>query len=799
MRRPAILIMAGIASGILASYLWRPSIVLCAGCFFLTYFLSERARDEKKRAVMLLLVVFLLIGNVSMFAASIERDPLESGLRKLQAEAMKGTDEKTGRGSGLSPETGIKLSGTVLSCEKNDDEKYRFELKTDEGPRVLVTAYGRVRDCSGLPGHEVLVSGKLSLPSGRRNPKCFDYSLYLRTKKINTVMSADASQMSVGRIRRPVLRALSILRGGFQETLAEYAGEKNAGTASAMLFGDRSGLDEEDYEKFQRNGTAHVLAVSGLHVGIVYAFISGIIGGRRKMTSNIIILAILFFYAALAGFSPSVMRAVTMIALHVFSTIKNYRYDLMSAGAVSASAMLLADPYELFSLGFQMSYLAVFTMGLLIPIFSGIRPRELTDRHALETFVSKRLLPILAIQVGMAPFTAYVFNYFSVSAFIANLPVVFLAGIVIPCGLIAMAVYVCMPPLMPFMSFVLGKLTQVMSSVNEFFYFDGRSSFDVVSPPLLLICLYYGLLFFGGSEMCRVFLSRNDKNALVKAIAAVMIVSLLICVGFADSFSGADVVFVDVGQGSCTLFNAGRGCHIMIDGGGKPAFGGVGGYDVGKKTVKPFLLKNGIRKIDLAVVSHLDADHYAGIASLCREGMVEKLGINISKKDVIGKILKETKMCPEDVIYLRLGDKINVGKTSLDVIGPVSDTEDENESCLVIKAAMGGVSILTDGDIPCDVEQGLIDYHAGTDALKSDVMCAPHHGSKYSSSDAFIETVDPEICVFPTGKNNYGHPDPDVVRKYIGYGAVICRTDRQGAIALYGLTRGRPGVKYMLP
>lgn len=517
------------------------------------------------------------------------------------------------------------------------------------------------------------------------------------------------------------------------------------------------------------------------------------------MRSNIVILAILFFYAALAGFSPSVMRAVTMIALHVFSTIKNYRYDLMSAGAVSASAMLLAEPYGLFSLGFQMSYLAVFTMGLLIPIFSGIRPQALTDRPAPEKFFQGRILPILAIQVGMAPFTAYMFNYFSVSAFIANLPVVFLAGIVIPCGLIAMVIYVFMPPLMPFASFVLGKLTEVMSTVNEFFYFDGRSSFDVVSPPLLLICIYYGLLFFGGSEMCRVYISRNDKNAVAKGIAAVMLLSIVMCAGFADSFSGADVVFVDVGQGSCTLINVGMGYHIMIDGGGKPAFGGAGGYDVGKKTVKPFLLKNGIRKIDFAVVSHLDADHYDGIASLCREGMVEKLGINISKKEVTGKILKETEMRPEDVIYLELGDKINAGKTRLDVIGPVSDTEDENDSCLVIKAVMGDVSILTDGDIPCEVEQGLIDYYAGTDTLKSEVMCAPHHGSKYSSSDAFIETAGPEMCIFPVGKNNYGHPDPDVVRKYIEYGAVVCRTDRQGAVALYGLTKGKLRVKYTMP
>ncbi|MCI2062382.1 MAG: DNA internalization-related competence protein ComEC/Rec2 [Eubacteriaceae bacterium] len=767
LRRPALLTAAGYAAGILLTYSWKTGIAVLAACLILVIFPSggnDRSNVGFRRSAVLFLS-FALLGGVMLLITDAVPDYYRDGLTEIRNRAS--------CGAGISPEMQTEITGRVLSCNAGSEDKCTMIIGTDKGPRVQAVIYGDPAGFVSSVGKTVRAAGKMYLPSGSRNPGGFDQALYLRSKKVSTVMTADAGHVITGRTIGPVMNRLCCFKVNFGRALDKYTGEKNASVISGMMFGDKSGIDEETYDMFRLNGTAHILAVSGLHVGIIYAFVSALIGGRRKTSTNIIMLFLLTAYAALADFSPSVMRAVIMIAMHILANMRHFRYDLLSAAAVSALVMMLYSPYSVFSAGFRMSYLAVFSMGMLMPY-----AEKISSSKVFGCFV-----PVLVVQTGMAPFTAYVFNYFSLSAFIANIPIVFLAGIMIPCGAVTAAAYVIMPFAFPACSFVLSGLASMMTAVNKVFYLNGHAGIDTVSPPLFVLCVYYGIIFVGFSEMFRIHIARCDMRAAARSAAAVMLACLAAAAVSADSMMPADIFIVDVGQGSCLLASSKSGKHVMIDGGGKPSFGGGQKFDVGKKTVKPFLLKNGIRKVDLAVVSHLDTDHYDGIASLCREGMVKKLAVNRSKQDVIGRILEETMMRPEDVVYLETGDVIKEDDLRLDVLGPVEDTDDENDGCLIIKIEAGETSVITAGDITAEVEQKLTGYYCGTDTLHADILCAPHHGSRFSSSAEFIRAVDPTACVFQTGKNNYGHPDPGIVQRYQDMGIAVYRTDGQGAVS----------------
>ncbi len=190
--------------------------------------------------------------------------------------------------------------------------------------------------------------------------------------------------------------------------MEEVVGEDISSLFGALLFGDKSGLNEEDLEKFQKNGVMHILAVSGLHVSMVYGFCILIFGSIRKKTTSIMIFLILIAYGILADFTPF------------------YRYDMLTATAFSSFLLLLLNPLDLFSLGFQLSFGATAMLALLIETCKRRRNPKAIDQ----------LLPIILLQVFMIPFTAYTFNYISYISIFANIPVVFIASFAVPIGLL---------------------------------------------------------------------------------------------------------------------------------------------------------------------------------------------------------------------------------------------------------------------------------------------------------------------------------------------------------------------------
>lgn len=764
MRRPLVLPAAAFAAGIVFQYLRHMHIVLLI--IFAAAGLSFLIAGRKHATFFHWFGICLLLfsaGAIDFFYDDSRENTLRSSLGK---------------------ET--EISGKVLSAARKGNGSLAFVIRTSRREKVLVNFYGGMDDYADSVGRYAKVRGILTEPAGRRNPGTFDYRLYLRTRGIRNLLAAEGCMTFSAGADRAANR-LSVFRYGFEEKLRESLGEEKSGLLAAMLFGDKSGLGDDFYEKFRRNGTAHILAVSGIHIGIIYAFASTFTGGRRRIPNNIAMLFLLVAYAALAGFSPSVVRAVTMIGAHMLSRIADCRYDLMSAASAAMLSMLILNPYSLFNTGFQMSFLAIFTIAFLMPLL-----RYVPGPDALRNTV----FPVAVIQTGMAPFTAYVFNYFSFGAFAANIAVIFLAGIIIPAGLVSMVLF-SLPAdgASGLAAKFMDSALELMIRCNDIFYAEGRSSMDVVSPPLFVILLYYGMLFFAASEQCRLWICRKKWKNICLCMTA-LIVSCAVFFSWNDKGLGdADMVFVDVGQGDCLHIRTPSGKNILIDGGGKED------YDVGAKILKPYLLKNGAGKADMALVTHLDTDHYEGIRSLAAAGMVGKLCLYDGNRIIEDEIVGETGMRREDIVYVSAGQIIRADeyvkleilmpeKRTIREYGEESGSEDENARSLVVKVYYGDHDVLMTGDIDENAESHLEKRYRGTDKLETEILKIAHHGSRYSSSEGFMDAVRPETAVFQVGKNNYGHPDDTVIERCRSRGCRVFRNDLDGAVCFFGMGSG---------
>jgi len=725
-------------------------------------------RFKKLMKEVCLLAVFFAFGAACFFVSDANEDPL---LRSVGKQAV--------------------IDGVVCSIEKKDAESYRMTVKTyEEKSKVLINVYGDlgVEKYGDIAGRGVLISGVPELPAERRNPNAFDYRLYLKTKGISVLMNVAPYDIEISSdVKDGFINALSNIKRGFERKALEHMDPRNAGLMMGMMFGDKNTIDDDVYEMFQKNGTAHILAVSGIHVGIIYALMGRILKPRRNIPLNAALLFTLFAYAALASFAPSVIRAGGMICVHILSKLLCMRYDMLCAAAGIAIPMMLINPLAIFDLGFQLSFLAIVTIAIALPAM-----RRLHDSGITAAF---------ALQAGLAPVTAYHFNYFSVAAFFINAPVILIAGAIIPLGVVMLPLSLLPGPFFSAAAGFMGALCETLYRLNELTYSKAGLFFDVVSPPLWSLFLFYGFFFFACSEAGWILYKRNSKKKIIAIISVIIAASIAFAFPVRDGLGGARLIFVDVGQGDCLHIRTPEGKNILIDGGGSLNF------DVGKKILKPYLLKNGVGKIDMVFVSHRHLDHYGGIVSLAKDFKIGKLCLYEANSVIEPEILKETGLRNDQIAYLSKGQKIILGKdVFIEVLYPGKKTaedyreltlesSDENDISLIMKVNYDGFSVLMTGDIDSEGESSLISACSpDKDMLKCDLLKVPHHGSKYSSSDEFVSLTDPDFAVFQVGKNGFGHPAEETLKKYRDIGAAIYRNDMQGAIAVF-LKGGDPVIK----
>lgn len=630
-------------------------------------------------------------------------------------------------------------------------------------------------------------TGILRPPGDERNPGEFSYREYLALNNIYGMVSVYGyANVTIAEERNPHWFFEYIIfpsKNFIVKSITTVMSGDEANFLIGLLLGDRTDISEEIKNAFMNTGTIHVLAVSGSHVILVVTIVYVILGVLRfpKKIKIITTLFVLIYYTFLTGAAPSIVRASVMAGIVLVGKYIEQKTDVYNVLGLSAVLIFLYDPKQLFDVGFQLSFSAVFSMVYFFPKLNSLVKKipEPLEEFRIITPVWQLFAVSLAAQIGTIPFTAYYFGKISIISLFANLLVVPAVGIIVTIGLTGA---------------VLGTVTlwfaALFSEVNSILAW-GTLTFVKLAEQVPYAIIYTAT--FGWKETmiyCAVIgMLFNIRN--VRVVKRILLVTMAAAniVLYASLFDRNEprltVTFLDVGQGDCAVIQFPSGQTFLIDGGPITA-----GFNAGEKIVAPFLRRNGISRIDAMITTHPHADHLGGVPYLMRSFDVVR---TVDSDQMLGsRLFREYEALEKNVtqVTARAGMMETIGNARLYYLHPTEafidhDSSDGysniNEVSVVCKIVYGTTSFLFMGDAETESEHHMVSLYG--DFLDSDVIKAGHHGSSTSSSDDLVSAVTPDHVVISVARfNKFKHPSRFVLDRYSVAGSMIHRTDTEGAI-----------------
>ena len=677
----------------------------------------------------------------------------------------------------------VELRGVVKEVKVSSDEEGSYVLLAHgiehDGMKKRVGEKISLKVIGGNQlelGDEIVLRGVLKEPLANTNPGLYNHKLNLLTQNIHTMATVKDYSITVMEGTSPSigLRIKKDFIAKVEGIFDEYLEEDNSFLMKSIILGKSSYLDGERVAQFRDLGLAHVLAVSGLHIGIIAGFfviLFAYIGLNRKV-NVFLVISILWLYAYIIGNPPSVIRANIMFSLLLVSQLGGEPYDSINTLFFALFIMLIINPFWIFSLGFQLSFMATFFIIYLTP-----RMREIFYPYR-GGFINT-ISGIMSVQIGLLPIQAYYFNRFPIMGLISNL-------ILIP--LISMTLILSIL-LIPF-SFISGYISGSIAIISDFllrihFYIlDLFNGFHLVlklpSPSLAGIFIYYIFI----AILFRIIDIKNLNNGIVKTIVFYCLFLILINTLFFNVDERLEVNFIDVGQGDSILLNTMDGSYLIDTGGNV-----FGNFDIGENILLPYLEKRGIFKLDGVFISHYDEDHCKSLLYLMDNMEIENIYIGYNREgnrlyeEIVGKALE--KDIP--IRLLSKGEKLRLdNNTQILVSGPdekllTNPSHSDNDLSMVLLLNYYSRRILFTGDIERAGEESLVE------SLKVpiDFLKVPHHGSNTSSSMDLLERTRPRAGFISVGRNNsFGHPHEEVIERYLDNGIELYRTDELGLVTI---------------
>ncbi len=557
----------------------------------------------------------------------------------------------------------------------------------------------------------------------------------------------------------------ALLRQRIKEVLEKTFSEQDAAFAKALLIGDTNDLDYETLTDFSISGIRHILAVSGLHVSILFALVSAITFRQRFLTALAGYPALLIFAAA-AGFSPSVTRACIMSALMLLAVLVNQEYDGPTALSFAVLVILVANPLAVTSVSLQLSAVSVAGIFLFHPLihkwvlsrFGDLKGNK--GKATLANWLASSISVSLSAMILTIPLSAWYFGVVSLLAPVTNLLVLWVISFIFY-GIIAVCLLsVVLPSAAAFLAKLLSwPISYVLWTADTMAEFPLAAVYT--KSPYIVIWLVFIYLLLA------VFLcSGRRKPALFSLCAAAGL-----CAALTFGWKSADpseVCFtvLDVGQGQCLLFQT-EGKTYMVDCGGDSD---TETADLAAET----LLSQGIFRLDGLILTHFDWDHDGALAHLLSRVKTDLLILPPGAEELKNQ-LSGTILCPEDVVTLQ------AGSAKITVYPPVfPEKREEMNLCILFDTEK--CDILVTGDLYAREERELLLQYSLPDV---DILVAGHHGSKYSTCEEFLAAVQPEtVCISVGADNSYGHPAPELLDRLEMQGCSIFRTDLQGTILI---------------
>ncbi|MBW2558012.1 MAG: DNA internalization-related competence protein ComEC/Rec2 [Deltaproteobacteria bacterium] len=830
MRRPVIPLLIALISGItVGSIVSIPgTVALLALLATLAALLFSVALGRKGSVAFCLFISLFLLGilNINLYLHPYcggDDITLHAGKDKLTVEGLVCNPPRVSRDKTNLVISSIRIirNGTAIPVRG----KVLLSVKDSNNPLKY--------------GNYIRAKVRLKEPHNFNNPGGFDYKRYLLYRGIRlrgyvsspsdiVIMRENAGDYFKTRIERYRSR----LRG----LIIENAPSPEGGILQALILGEKELIPEEITNKFNRAGVSHILAISGLHVGII-AFLSLIIIRTIMKSSEYLLLRFNIFkvsalfsvipiisYAFIAGLRISTIRATIMIVCFLVALLAGRGRDLLNILAFAAFAILIITPASLFDVSFQLSFVAVAAIILVAPTLGGMIPKGTEDGIFRKGITSIILFTIVSLSamIGTYPLIALYFNRVSAIALLSNLFIIPITGFaILPLGVL----FIITAPFAPIATVFIQTASffiRISVSIVDFLSSLPFSSFHVTTPTVPEIIFYY-LLIITALKLADAWKSKEGETGYsssgntstgffptaVTRLGDVYIANrkrvLVLFLSFILLFFAADAIysrirtscqeyleitFIDVGQGSSTLIKFPGGDVMLVDSGGFYDRS----FDLGKYVVAPYLWHEKIKKVDIMVLTHPDQDHVGGLPYIADNFEIGELWSNGCKsKNESSRRLNE--IITKKAIQHRIVDKDTperiIGGTSITILNPAKSTSgkglhfpdsDYNDNGIVMKITFGNKSILLPADISESAEAEIA--ASGAD-LKADILMAPHHGARTSSSLLFLKAVLPEMVVISCGPGNvFGFPSQDVLDRYVKMGVKVLRTDKNGAVTI---------------
>ena len=555
----------------------------------------------------------------------------------------------------------------------------------------------------------------------------------------------------------------SVLRKNIKEILESCFPEEGVAFARALLLGDTSGLSYEQDTDLKVSGIRHVVAVSGLHISILFALISTVTFRKRFLTAALGI-PVLVLFAAVAGFSPSVVRACVMSGLMLLSLLLDREYDGPTALSFAVVLMLAVNPLAVTSVSLQLS--AASVAGIFCfrePVQNWIsgwfgKPKRKGIIRLVRWFSSSVAITLSAM-VFTTPLCAYYFGMVSLVGPVTNLLTLWVISFIFY-GIMA----VCGAHFLWQGGAVL--LAKLVSWPIRYVLLMAKTLADFPLAAVYTASFYIVLWLIFSYLLLGVFLLQKRR----RPVELICCISLGLCVVLLAGWweparDNTRLTVLDVGQGQAVLLQH-EGRHFLIDCGGDSDA-------VTANLVTETLLSQGIDKLDGLILTHYDRDHAGALENLLTRIPVEVLLLPDTVNAIVPKNGEGTLCYVDDTL------QIDIGSGKITVFGPMYDGEDnENSMCVLFEGE--NCAILITGDRSAFGERMLIRREALPDV---DVLIAGHHGSKDSTSEALLTAVKPETVIISVGEGNvYGHPDPELLQRLSEFGCTVYRTDLHGTV-----------------
>lgn len=660
----------------------------------------------------------------------------------------------------------VVVTGTVRSLPQYTERYLKFDLDVETFTHRgrPYPSPGRIRlrdyrtDVKVRAGDRWRLRVRLKRPHGFQNPGGFDYEAWLLRHRIRAVgyVRDDVLNQFLGRSRVSLHRFRQAVR---DRIYAATSGLPHRGLYVALTVGDRGGITDHDRETFWRTGTSHLIAISGLHIGLVAGLVywfgawlwrfcgtAAMYLPAPKFGAGAGLLAAVG-YAALAGFSIPTQRAVIMLVIVLGGVIAGRNGNIWRMFSLAVLAVVLWDPFATMDPSFWLSFGALFVILYLVVGRKCLRPHW---RRWMDTQI--------AVSVGMAPLVISIFQGVSVVSPIANLLTIpVFTFFVVPATLISSCLsildagaigafgFAAIEYLLNWFWPILDALAQIEFAI---FWRPAASMFNIAGAAIGIAWLL------------------SPRGLPARWLGGVWLLPVLLVSPPAPKTGEIKMTILDVGQGLSVVVQTATQTMVYDTG---ARFNER--FDIGKAVLVPFLRNQGIDTVNTLVISHGDNDHIGGLRSLLRERSVERRLSSVPDRVPLAQGCIPERGWTQDEVRFR-------------VLSPIVDRPPaHNDSSCVIQVISRYGSVLLTGDIGASRESMLLESYGSS--LRSDILLVPHQGSKTSSTDAFLSAVRPRTAVVSAGyRNSYGHPDSAVMKRYRRIGVPVYNTAETGAITI---------------